>query len=45
MGDFFSFFFLVFAGSTSGFQQTNNLDFISPSVLSEDAVVVVGKGW
>nr|XP_038035841.1 TOG array regulator of axonemal microtubules protein 1 isoform X1 [Anas platyrhynchos] len=34
----------VFAGSTSGFQQTNNLDFISPSVLSEDAVVVVGKG-
>ncbi|KAM9190351.1 TOG array regulator of axonemal microtubules protein 1 [Mergus octosetaceus] len=34
----------VFAGSTSGFQQMNNLDFISPSVLSEDAVVVVGKG-
>ncbi|XP_068538291.1 TOG array regulator of axonemal microtubules protein 1 isoform X2 [Anas acuta] len=31
-------------GSTSGFQQMNNLDFISPSVLSEDAVVVVGKG-
>ncbi|XP_050567100.1 TOG array regulator of axonemal microtubules protein 1 [Cygnus atratus] len=34
----------VFAGSTSGFQQMNNLDFISPSVLSEDAVVIVGKG-
>ncbi|XP_035183499.1 TOG array regulator of axonemal microtubules protein 1 [Oxyura jamaicensis] len=31
-------------GSTSGFQQMNNLDFISPSVLSEDAVIVVGKG-
>lgn len=44
MGDFFSFF-LVFAGSASGLQQMNNLDFISPSVLSEDAVVVVGKGW
>ncbi|XP_066854886.1 TOG array regulator of axonemal microtubules protein 1 isoform X2 [Anser cygnoides] len=34
----------VFAGSTSGFQQMNDLDFISPSVLSEDAVVIVGKG-
>uniref|UniRef100_A0A8B9D7B9 TOG array regulator of axonemal microtubules 1 n=1 Tax=Anser cygnoides TaxID=8845 RepID=A0A8B9D7B9_ANSCY len=31
-------------GSTSGFQQMNDLDFISPSVLSEDAVVIVGKG-
>ncbi|KFQ71770.1 Protein FAM179B, partial [Phaethon lepturus] len=30
--------------STSSFPQMNNLDFISPSVLSEDAVVVVGKG-
>ncbi|XP_064317278.1 TOG array regulator of axonemal microtubules protein 1 [Phalacrocorax carbo] len=32
------------AESTSGFPQMNNLDFISPSVLSEDAVVIVGKG-
>ncbi|KAM9653305.1 TOG array regulator of axonemal microtubules protein 1 isoform 1-T1 [Morphnus guianensis] len=30
--------------STSSFPQTNNLDFTSPSVLSEDAVVIVGKG-
>ncbi|KFM02104.1 Protein FAM179B, partial [Aptenodytes forsteri] len=30
--------------STSSFPQMNNLDFISPSVLSEDAVVIVGKG-
>ncbi|KFR05859.1 Protein FAM179B, partial [Nipponia nippon] len=30
--------------STSSFPQTNNLDFISPSVLSEDAVVIVDKG-
>ncbi|KFV64849.1 Protein FAM179B, partial [Dryobates pubescens] len=29
---------------TSGFPQRNNLDFISPAVLSEDAVVIVGKG-
>ncbi|XP_075006759.1 TOG array regulator of axonemal microtubules protein 1 [Calonectris borealis] len=32
------------AESTSSFPQTNNLNFISPSVLSEDAVVIVGKG-
>ncbi|XP_009471039.1 PREDICTED: protein FAM179B, partial [Nipponia nippon] len=32
------------AESTSSFPQTNNLDFISPSVLSEDAVVIVDKG-
>ncbi|KAM6074235.1 TOG array regulator of axonemal microtubules protein 1 isoform 1-T1 [Chlamydotis macqueenii] len=32
------------ADSVSGFPQMNNLDFISPSVLSEDAVVIVGKG-
>ncbi|XP_009288193.1 PREDICTED: crescerin-1 [Aptenodytes forsteri] len=32
------------AESTSSFPQMNNLDFISPSVLSEDAVVIVGKG-
>ncbi|KFV73321.1 Protein FAM179B, partial [Struthio camelus australis] len=31
-------------GSTSSFQQMNNLDFISPRVLSEDSVAVVGKG-
>ncbi|KFZ52967.1 Protein FAM179B, partial [Podiceps cristatus] len=30
--------------STSNFPQMNNLDFISPSVLPEDAVVIVGKG-
>ncbi|KFO10442.1 Protein FAM179B, partial [Balearica regulorum gibbericeps] len=30
--------------STSSFPEMNNLDFISPSVLSEDAVVIVGKG-
>ncbi|XP_054256668.1 TOG array regulator of axonemal microtubules protein 1 [Indicator indicator] len=30
--------------STSEFPQRNNLDFISPAVLSEDAVVIVGKG-
>ncbi|KFO99655.1 Protein FAM179B, partial [Calypte anna] len=30
--------------STSSFPQLNNLDFLSPSVLSEDAVVIVGKG-
>ncbi|XP_068803752.1 TOG array regulator of axonemal microtubules protein 1 [Struthio camelus] len=33
-----------FTGSTSSFQQMNNLDFISPRVLSEDSVAVVGKG-
>ncbi|XP_072722013.1 TOG array regulator of axonemal microtubules protein 1 isoform X1 [Ciconia boyciana] len=32
------------AESASSFPQMNNLDFISPSVLSEDAVVIVGKG-
>ncbi|XP_063189798.1 TOG array regulator of axonemal microtubules protein 1 isoform X2 [Chroicocephalus ridibundus] len=32
------------AESMSGFPEMNNLDFISPSVLSEDAVVIVGKG-
>ncbi|XP_074005395.1 TOG array regulator of axonemal microtubules protein 1 [Numenius arquata] len=32
------------AESMSGFPQMNNLDFISPSVLAEDAVVIVGKG-
>ncbi|XP_074721081.1 TOG array regulator of axonemal microtubules protein 1 [Strix uralensis] len=32
------------AESTPGFPEMNNLDFISPSVLSEDAVVIVGKG-
>ncbi|XP_035756332.1 TOG array regulator of axonemal microtubules protein 1 [Egretta garzetta] len=32
------------AESTSSFPQMNNLDFVSPSVLSEDAVVIVGKG-
>ncbi|XP_054684962.1 TOG array regulator of axonemal microtubules protein 1 isoform X2 [Grus americana] len=32
------------AESTSSFPEMNNLDFISPSVLSEDAVVIVGKG-
>ncbi|KGM00339.1 Protein FAM179B, partial [Charadrius vociferus] len=32
------------AESTSSFPQMNNPDFISPSVLSEDAVVIVGKG-
>ncbi|XP_042654981.1 TOG array regulator of axonemal microtubules protein 1 isoform X1 [Tyto alba] len=32
------------AESVSGFPEVNNLDFISPSVLSEDAVVIVGKG-
>uniref|UniRef100_A0A8C8SF36 TOG array regulator of axonemal microtubules 1 n=1 Tax=Pelusios castaneus TaxID=367368 RepID=A0A8C8SF36_9SAUR len=32
------------AGSTSSLQQINNLDFISPSALSEDSVVIVGKG-
>nr|XP_032652523.1 TOG array regulator of axonemal microtubules protein 1 [Chelonoidis abingdonii] len=31
-------------GSTSSLQQINNLDFISPSALSEDSVVIVGKG-
>ncbi|XP_009913559.2 TOG array regulator of axonemal microtubules protein 1 isoform X1 [Haliaeetus albicilla] len=33
-----------FTESTSSFPQMNNLDFTSPSVLSEDAVVIVGKG-
>uniref|UniRef100_A0A452ITJ9 TOG domain-containing protein n=1 Tax=Gopherus agassizii TaxID=38772 RepID=A0A452ITJ9_9SAUR len=33
-----------FTGSTSSLQQINNLDFISPSALSEDSVVIVGKG-
>ncbi|XP_025907294.1 TOG array regulator of axonemal microtubules protein 1 [Nothoprocta perdicaria] len=33
-----------FTGSTSSFQQTNSLDFISPRVLPEDSVAVVGKG-
>ncbi|XP_028942543.1 TOG array regulator of axonemal microtubules protein 1, partial [Antrostomus carolinensis] len=32
------------AESTSSFPQMNNPDFISPSVLSEDGVVIVGKG-
>ncbi|KAM6134148.1 TOG array regulator of axonemal microtubules protein 1 [Phoenicopterus ruber ruber] len=32
------------AESTPSFPQINNLDFISPSVLPEDAVVIVGKG-
>uniref|UniRef100_A0A8C3T5M5 TOG array regulator of axonemal microtubules 1 n=1 Tax=Chelydra serpentina TaxID=8475 RepID=A0A8C3T5M5_CHESE len=32
------------AGSTSSLQQINNLDFISPNALSEDSVVIVGKG-
>uniref|UniRef100_A0A674IL27 TOG array regulator of axonemal microtubules 1 n=1 Tax=Terrapene triunguis TaxID=2587831 RepID=A0A674IL27_9SAUR len=32
------------AGSTSSLQQINSLDFISPSALSEDSVVIVGKG-
>ncbi|XP_009696337.1 PREDICTED: protein FAM179B [Cariama cristata] len=32
------------AESTSDVAQMNSLDFISPSVLSEDAVVIVGKG-
>ncbi|XP_074439721.1 TOG array regulator of axonemal microtubules protein 1 isoform X2 [Larus michahellis] len=32
------------AESMSGFPEMSNLDFISPSVLSEDAVVIVGKG-
>ncbi|CAN0195017.1 unnamed protein product [Bubo scandiacus] len=32
------------AESVPGFPEMNNLDFISPSVLSEDAVVIVGKG-
>ncbi|XP_059675432.1 TOG array regulator of axonemal microtubules protein 1 [Gavia stellata] len=32
------------AESTSSFPEMNNLDFTSPSVLSEDAVVIVGKG-
>ncbi|XP_040456466.1 TOG array regulator of axonemal microtubules protein 1 isoform X1 [Falco naumanni] len=32
------------AESAPGFPQMNNLDFISPSVLSEDAVVIVHKG-
>ncbi|XP_068022913.1 TOG array regulator of axonemal microtubules protein 1-like [Melanerpes formicivorus] len=32
------------AESTSGFPQRNNLDFISPAVLPEDAVAIVGKG-
>ncbi|KFQ11266.1 Protein FAM179B, partial [Leptosomus discolor] len=30
--------------SLSGFPQMSSLDFISPGVLSEDAVVIVGKG-
>ncbi|XP_019412149.1 PREDICTED: crescerin-1 isoform X1 [Crocodylus porosus] len=34
----------VFTGSTSSLQQVNNLDLISSSGLSEDSVVVVGKG-
>ncbi|XP_059579399.1 TOG array regulator of axonemal microtubules protein 1 isoform X2 [Alligator mississippiensis] len=34
----------VFTGSTSSLQQANNLDLISSSGLSEDSVVVVGKG-
>ncbi|XP_064367861.1 TOG array regulator of axonemal microtubules protein 1 [Dromaius novaehollandiae] len=33
-----------FTGSTSSFQQMNNQDFISPRILSEDSVAVVGKG-
>ncbi|XP_067410806.1 TOG array regulator of axonemal microtubules protein 1 isoform X2 [Emydura macquarii macquarii] len=33
-----------FTGSTSSLQQINNPDFISPSALSEDSVVIVGKG-
>uniref|UniRef100_A0A674IPR3 TOG array regulator of axonemal microtubules 1 n=1 Tax=Terrapene triunguis TaxID=2587831 RepID=A0A674IPR3_9SAUR len=33
-----------FTGSTSSLQQINSLDFISPSALSEDSVVIVGKG-
>uniref|UniRef100_A0A8C3T8A6 TOG array regulator of axonemal microtubules 1 n=1 Tax=Chelydra serpentina TaxID=8475 RepID=A0A8C3T8A6_CHESE len=33
-----------FTGSTSSLQQINNLDFISPNALSEDSVVIVGKG-
>ncbi|XP_074852240.1 TOG array regulator of axonemal microtubules protein 1 isoform X2 [Carettochelys insculpta] len=33
-----------FTGSSSSLQQINNIDFISPSVLSEDSVVIVGKG-
>uniref|UniRef100_A0A8D0GG83 TOG array regulator of axonemal microtubules 1 n=1 Tax=Sphenodon punctatus TaxID=8508 RepID=A0A8D0GG83_SPHPU len=33
-----------FTGSTSSLQQVTNLDFVSPSALSDDSVVIVGKG-
>uniref|UniRef100_A0A670HM02 TOG array regulator of axonemal microtubules 1 n=1 Tax=Podarcis muralis TaxID=64176 RepID=A0A670HM02_PODMU len=33
-----------FTGPTSSLQQLTSLDFISPSALSEDSVVIVGKG-
>ncbi|XP_053140412.1 TOG array regulator of axonemal microtubules protein 1 isoform X2 [Hemicordylus capensis] len=33
-----------FTGPTSNVQQLTSLDFISPSALSEDSVVIVGKG-
>ncbi|KAM8808012.1 TOG array regulator of axonemal microtubules protein 1 [Eudromia elegans] len=33
-----------FTGSTSSFQQMSSLDFISPRLLPEDSVAVVGKG-
>ncbi|XP_010214817.1 PREDICTED: protein FAM179B [Tinamus guttatus] len=33
-----------FTGSTSSFQQINSLDFMSPRVLPEASVAVVGKG-
>ncbi|XP_066480524.1 TOG array regulator of axonemal microtubules protein 1 [Tiliqua scincoides] len=33
-----------FQGPTSSLQQLTSLDFISPSALSEDSVVIVGKG-
>ncbi|XP_048338407.1 TOG array regulator of axonemal microtubules protein 1-like, partial [Sphaerodactylus townsendi] len=33
-----------FAGSSSSLQQLDSLDFVSPSALADDSVVVVGKG-
>ncbi|NXT27477.1 TGRM1 protein, partial [Syrrhaptes paradoxus] len=41
---FFFFFFQGLPESLSSFPRSNSVDSISPSVLSEDAVVIVGKG-
>lgn len=38
------FFSLGFTGSSSNLQHVTNFDFTSTNTLSEDSVVVVGKG-